>query len=71
MSGTANGAFCSPTCCLDGVTSTKLSGLEMRNMNDSTLNCDPRKMTASKSTPNTRANSAFLDITSAASIISA
>lgn len=45
------------TSCLFGERSTKLSGLAMRNMNDSTLNCDPRLSTEKKSTPNTRANS--------------
>lgn len=45
------------TSCLLGDSNTKLSGLAMRNMNDSTLNCEPRLSTEKKSTPNTRANS--------------
>ena len=39
------------------------SGLAIRNMNDSTLYCDPRNMTEAKSTPNTRANSLYVSLT--------
>lgn len=59
MSGTANGAFWSPTCCLDGETRTNDSGFARRKMKDSTLYWDPRNMTDAKSTPKTRANSLY------------
>lgn len=45
------------TSSLLGDIKTKLSGLAMRNIKDSTLNCDPRLITEKKSTPKTRANS--------------
>jgi hypothetical protein len=45
------------TSSLLGDNKTKLSGLAMRNINDSTLNWEPRLMTEKKSTPKTQANS--------------
>lgn len=41
----------------EGDSRSMLSGLASRNMNDSTLNCEPLDQTSEKSTPYTRANS--------------
>ena len=50
------------TSLLLGDSSTKLPGLAIRDMNDSTLNCDPRLITEKKSTPNTLANSLRIEL---------
>ena len=49
--------FVTNTSCALGEIKTKLSGFAILNINDSTLNCEPRLRTEKKSTPKTRANS--------------
>lgn len=48
-----------------GDTNTKLSGLAIRNIKDSTLNCDPRLITEKKSTPKALANSLYVNLAEA------